>query len=131
MAQKNEHKPTMGLRRFAAVEGDMIINRPPRRSITGIEFHMQSCRLLLDEPDAAGHEAYPCKIADVSDAGFGVVCAAAEKISHPFKPGAQLTLQEADGERLRVEVRWIKNGRLGLRRLVPKPWEMPSSRDRL
>ena len=126
MTQRMDRKLGATLRRFAAVEGEMIVNRPPRRSITGMDFHTQVCRLLLDEPDASGHEIYPCKIADVSDAGFGVVCGAAEKITHPFRAGTQLTLQESDGDRMRVEVRWIKNGRLGLRRLVPKPWEAPS-----
>jgi hypothetical protein len=129
MIQKMEKRPGTTLRRFAAVEGEMIVNRPPRRSITGVEFHTQICCLLLDEPDAAGNEAYACKIADVSDGGFGVVCAAAEKIAHPFRAGSQLTLQEADGDRLRVEVRWVKNGRVGLRRLVPKPWETPNRQD--
>jgi hypothetical protein len=128
MVQKMEKRLSPTLRRFAAVEGEMIVNRPPRRSITGVEFHTQICRLLLDEPDAMGNEAYPCKIADVSDAGFGVVCGAAEKVTHPFRAGGQLTLQESDGDRMRVEVRWIKNGRLGLRRLIPKPWEAPSGR---
>jgi hypothetical protein len=127
---RTEKRPGTALRRFAAVEGEMIVNRPPRRSITGIEFHTQICRMLLDEPDVMGNEVYPCKIADVSDGGFGVVCGAAEKIPHPFKPGAQLTLQESDGDRLRVEVRWIKNGRLGLRRLTTRARETSSARDR-
>ena len=130
MAQKIDKTPGPALRRFAAVEGEMIVNRPPRRRITGIEFHTQISRLLLDEPDATGHDVYPCKIADVSDSGFGVVCGAAERISHPFKPGSQLTLQESAGERLRVEVRWIKNGRLGLRRLVAKSRDAPSLQHR-
>jgi hypothetical protein len=130
MAPKMDMRPGTALRRFAAVEGDMIVNRPPRRSITGIEFHTQICRLLLDEPDAKGNDTYACKIADVSDGGFGVVCGAAEKVPHPFKPGAQLTLQESDGDRLRVEVRWIKNGRLGLRRLAVSTRDTPPPRDR-
>jgi hypothetical protein len=112
MAPKMDMRPGTALRRFAAVEGDMIVNRPPRRSITGIEFHTQICRLLLDEPDAKGNDTYACKIADVSDGGFGVVCGA------------------ADGDRLRVEVRWIKNGRLGLRRLAVSTRDTPPPRDR-
>jgi hypothetical protein len=120
MTQKSENRVGVGLRRFVAVEGDYIVNRPPRRSITGIEFHTQECLLLLDEPDATGNERFPCKVADISDEGFGVVCRAAEKIPHPFKPGARLTLQESAGERSGWENRWKKNGRLGMRRLVKK-----------
>ncbi len=119
-SRNSESRMTMALRRFAAVQGDMIVNRPPRRAITGIEFHTQICRLLLDEPDAAANDSYPCKIADVSDEGFGVVCGAANTLSHAFRPGSQVTLQESDGERLRVEIRWIKNGRLGLKRLAAR-----------
>jgi hypothetical protein len=120
MTQKMEQGAGVGLRRFAAVEGDLIVNRPPRRVVTGIEFHTQECRLVLDAPDAAGAEAYPCRISDVSDEGFGVLCRAVQKLSHPLRPGAQSTLQNADGERVRVEIRWIKNGRLGLRRMTAK-----------
>ncbi|WP_419758537.1 hypothetical protein [Acidisoma sp.] len=124
MAEKIEKKTGNGLRRFAAVEGDMIVNRPPRRSITGIEFANQISRMLLDQPDATGNHIYPCKIANVSDEGFGVVCGAARTIPHPFHTGGQLTLQESDGERVRVEIRWIKSDRLGLRRLSARPTRM-------
>jgi len=110
----------MASKRFVPMDGEMIVSRPPRRAITGIEFHTQTCRLLLDEPDAAANDSYPCKIADVSDEGFGVVCGAVNTVTNPFRPGSQLTLQESHGERLRVEVRWIKNGRLGLRRLAAR-----------
>ncbi len=118
MVEQSENRISLGLRRFAAVEGDMIINRPPRRPVTDMEFHTQICRLLLDEMDATANDSYPCKVANVSDEGFGIVCDATKHISHPFKPGAQLTLEEYDGKRSRVEVRWIRNGRLGLRRVA-------------
>ena len=125
MAEKIENKIGHALRRYAAVQGGMIVNRPPRRSITGIEFTNQVSRLLLDEPDATGNDVYPCQIANVSDAGFGVVCSAARSIPHPFHAGGLLTLHDTEGERVRVEIRWIKNDRLGLRRLSAKPAQMP------
>jgi hypothetical protein len=121
MAGDIEKRISFGLRRFAAVEGDLIVNRPPRRAITGVEFNNQFCRLLLDEPDSSGNDAYACKITDVSDEGFGIMCGAARTIPHPFNAGARLTLQESDGELVRVEVRWIKGGRLGVRRLSAPP----------
>ncbi len=121
MTGKLESRLSYGMRRFAAVEGDMIVNRPPRRAITGSEFETQYCRLLLDGPDAAGNEGYACKIADVSDEGFGIVYGAAKTNPHPFNAGSRLTLEHSDGERVRVEVRWIKPGRLGLRRLPSGP----------
>jgi hypothetical protein len=118
MAGDIEKRIGYGLRRFAAVEGDLIVNRPPRRVITGIAFDTQFCRLLLDEPDPAGNDAYACKITDVSDDGFGILCGAARTVPHPFNAGSRLTLQDPDGERVRVEVRWTKGARLGLRRLA-------------
>jgi hypothetical protein len=121
MAGKMENRTGFGLRRFAAVEGDMIVNRPPRRPITGIEFDTQFCRLLLDEPDASGNEAYACKIADVSDEGFGIVFGVGKTNPLPFNAGSRLTLEHSDGERVRVEVRWIKGGRLGVRRAPSGP----------
>ena len=96
----------------------MIVERALRRPITGIEYYTQTCRLLPDEPDTKAGDGYACKIADVSEGGFGVVCGASRAIFHPFKPGTQLTLQKSDGERSRVEVRWVRKSRLGLRRLV-------------
>ena len=119
-AQSNEDGVGKGLRRVAAVEGNMIVNRPARESIVGDAFEAQHCSLVLDSPDAMGREFYPCKITNASEAGFGVVCSAARTVPHPFKAGAQMTLHDAEGKRVRVEVRWVSNGRLGLRRLIGK-----------
>jgi hypothetical protein len=121
MAQNKLGRIGSGLRRVAAVEGDMIVSRSAREPVSGLAFQAQHCSLVLDSPDAAGHAFYPCKITDVSDEGFGVVCGAARKVPHPFKFGAQMTLHDAEGKRVRVEIRWISNGRLGLRRLATKP----------
>jgi hypothetical protein len=40
---------------------------------------------------------------------------------HPelFKSGTQMTLEGMDGKRVRVQIRWVKNGRLGLRLVQP------------
>jgi hypothetical protein len=122
MARGNEDKLGTGLRRVAAVEGNIIVNRPPREQIAGLAFQAQHCSLVLDRPDAAGHEFYPCKITNLSDGGFCAECSAASKVPHPFTCGAQMTLHDSDGKRVRVEVRWVSNGRVGLRRLTAKPW---------
>jgi hypothetical protein len=121
MAEKSENRMSLGLRRFAAVAGDIIVNRPPRRPAKEIAFHTTICRLLPDESGATANQGYACKVANVSDEGFCVVCEETKLMSHPFKPGAQMTLEESDGKRSRVEVRWIKNGRLGLRRVALRP----------
>jgi hypothetical protein len=120
MMQKIVKKSGPGLQRIVVVEADMTVNRSPRRQIAGIAYNAQKTRLALDEPDASGHESYPCKIADVSDDGFGVVCPAANTVSDLFALGAQMTLETSDGKRSRVEIRWIRNGRLGLRLLTAK-----------
>ncbi len=121
MAEKSETMMSLGLRRFAAVAGDIIVSRPPRRPAKEIAFHTTICRLLPDEQDAAGNQGYACKVANVSDEGFCVVCDETKLVSHPFKPGAKMTLEQADGKQSRVEVRWIKHGRLGLRRVTLRP----------
>jgi hypothetical protein len=121
MTGKLQNRAGFGLRRFAAVEGDMIVSRPPRRPITGVEFDTQFCRLILDEPDPSGNEAYACKISDVSDEGFGIVYGVGKTNPLPFNAGSRLTLEHSDGERVRVEVRWMKSGRLGLRRVMSGP----------
>jgi hypothetical protein len=117
MPQKPVDKMSTSLRRLAAVEGDIIVNRPPREPITGLAFETQHCSLILDWPDDTGNESYPCKITDVSEGGFGVMCGAAKKIPHPFKFGTQMTLHDPEGKRVRVEIRWVNYGRLGVRRL--------------
>jgi hypothetical protein len=119
--QKEEDRLGPGLRRFAAVEGAIIVKRPAREPTSDSAFQAQHCSLILDKPDAAGNEIYPCKITDVSQAGFGIICSAAQKAPHPFRPGTKMTLHDAEGKSIRVEVRWANNGRLGLRRLDAKP----------
>jgi hypothetical protein len=118
MFQKIEKKSGPGLQRIVnTVEGDMVVHRPSRRPISGVVFHAQKSRLILDAPDTDGNESYPCRVADMSDGGFGVVCSAADKVPEVFQPGAQMTLEAWDSKQSRVEIRWIKNGRLGLRRM--------------
>jgi hypothetical protein len=121
MAEKIENRTSLGLRRLAAVVGDIIISRPPRWPAKDIAFHTTMSRLLLDDKGATPNQGYACKMANVSDEGFCVVCDETKLMSHPFKPGAQMTLEESDGKQSRVEVRWIKNGRLGLRRVALRP----------
>ncbi len=118
MAGEIDQRIGVALRRFAAVEGDLIVNRPPRRPITGVAFDTQFCRLLLDVRHPSGQDAFPCRITDVSDAGFGIQCGAATMVPRPFNAGSRLTLHKPNGERVRVEVRWIKGVRLGLRLLT-------------
>ncbi len=122
MPQHIEQMRATGLGRSVAAQGKMFINRPPRKPVTGLAFQAQHCSLVLDRPDAAGHEFYACTVTDISDGGFGAVCAAAKKVPTPFRSGAQMTLHDGEGKRVRVEIRWISNGRLGLRRLTAKPW---------
>jgi len=110
-----------GLQPVVVADKTMTVIRAPRRAITGIAFNAQRSRLILDAPDSAGNESYPCKIANVSDAGFGLMCPAAAKVPDLFKVGAHMTLEGSDGKRSRVEVRWISNGRLGLRLVGAKP----------
>ena len=118
MAQGIAKGPTVGLRRIVEVdEKELVFTRSMRRPISGVLYNAQKCRLVPDSPDAAGNQSYTCKIADVSETGFGVVCRSAEKSPELFPSGAQMTLEANDGKRLRVEVRWIRNGRLGLKRL--------------
>jgi hypothetical protein len=105
-----------GPRQFGAARRDVVINRPYRRRITGVAYTAQRSRLVLDMPDAAGNDSYPCKIADVSVGGFGVVCQAAQQAMDVFQSGALMTLEAWDGMRARVEVRWANNDRLGLKR---------------
>jgi len=119
MTQKTEKKAAPGLRRVVAVEDGVVVNRPARQSIGGVAFIAQRCRLILDEPDAAGNQSYACKIADASDTGLGVVCRVAEQTPGLFQLGAQMTLEAVDGKRVRVEIRWIKGSRLGLQRFGP------------
>jgi hypothetical protein len=121
MAEKSENMTTLGLRRFAAVAGDIIVSRPPRWPAKDIAFHTTMSRLLLDEKGTTPNQGYACKVANFSDEGFCVVCDETKLMSHPFKPGAFMTLEESDGKRSRVEVRWVKSGRLGLRRVTPRP----------
>ena len=99
---------------------DVIINRPTRRAITGVAYNAQKCRLLPDTPDAAGNASFPCRIADVSDAGLGVVCRAVEQAPDLFPLGARMVLEASDGTRSRWEIRWIRHGRIGLKRVSAK-----------
>jgi hypothetical protein len=119
MNSKNNKTYLPGLQPVVDVDGDMVVNRSARRPIQGIAFNAQKSHLVRDEPDSAGNERYRCKIADVSDGGFGVVCRTAATNPELFQAGEQMTLQGADGKRVRVQIRWIKNGRLGLRILGP------------
>jgi hypothetical protein len=120
MTMKTEKRPAVGLQRVVTSDGGVVVNRPYRRPISGVAYHAQKCRLVLDMPDAAGNESYPCKIANVSDCGFGVVCRAAETTPDVFQPGAHMTLEAWDGKRSRVEIRWINKARLGLKRAPHK-----------
>jgi hypothetical protein len=115
MQLKMDVTPPELLKRYARGPQGKVVNRPHRREVWGIAFVAQKCRLLLDQPDADGNESYPCKIADVSDGGYCVVCKAAETSPTMFRAGMTLTLEAWEGVRVRVEVRWIKKGRLGLK----------------
>jgi hypothetical protein len=117
MMQRSEKTYEPGLQRVVVASADMTVNRSPRRQIGGIAYAAQKTRLTPDEPDEDGNESYYCKIFDVSEDGFGVVCPTALKNSGLFTLGKQLTLEATDGKRSRVEIRWVSQGRLGLRRL--------------
>jgi hypothetical protein len=118
MAEETEKRP--GQWRFKAVRPGTIVNRPFRREVWGTAYAAQRCRLILDEPDIEGNESYSCKIADHSEGGFCVVCPAAEKAPDLFGVGVEMTLEAWDGKLLRVEIRWISNGRVGLKRYSEK-----------
>ena len=75
---------------------------------------------MPDAPDAEGTVSYSCKIADVSATGFGVVCRMAQKTPALFEVGAFMTLEAGDGTRLRVQIQWVRSGRLGLKRIASK-----------
>ena len=109
-----------GLRRRILTDGDMIINRPPRRSITGVVLSAQRSHLVPDEPDSEGRKSYFCKITDMSDGGFCVLCRMASEDPRLFKPGVQMILEGPGDKRRRVQIRWLKDGRIGLKLLVPE-----------
>jgi hypothetical protein len=119
MFQKTEKRFGPGLRRIVEIHDDMIVNRPVRRAISGVAYNAQRSYLVPDEPDAEGNKSYFCKIADTSVGGFGVACRAASTHPELFKSGTQMTLEGMDGKRVRVQIRWVKNGRLGLRLVQP------------
>jgi hypothetical protein len=121
MFHKAQKRHAPGLLRTVLLDGDMIVNRPSRRAISGPAFTAQRSHLVPDEPDVDGNKSYFCKVADVSDSGFGVVCRTAGINPSLFKTGNQMTLEASDGKRVRVQIRWIKNGRLGLKVLRPEP----------
>ncbi len=104
-----------------AARKDLVISRPFRRRVTGVAYTAQKSRLIPDRPDAEGNDSYPCKIADVSVDGFGVVCRAASINPTLFETGSEMTLEGSDGKRVRVQIRWAKKDRLGLKVLRPTP----------
>jgi hypothetical protein len=121
MFKKFLKKPSPGLMRVVRSDGDMVVNRATRRPLSGAAFQAERSHLVPDAPDVEGNKSYFCKVADVSDTGFGVVCRTASVNPTLFKAGNQMTLEGSDGKRVRVQIRWIKNGRLGLRILRPTP----------
>ena len=117
------HRPAACL--VEVVEEDkLVLARAARRPIVGVAYVAQKCRLVPDEPDVEGNESYACfcgcKISDVSDTGFGVVCRIAEKFPALFAAGSQMTLEAGDGTRVRVQIQWTRDGRVGLRRIASK-----------
>ena len=122
MALSNGKWSTIGLRRVVEVveEDKLVLARSARRPIVGVAYVAQKCRLVPDEPDVEGNESYACKISDVSDTGFGVVCRIAEKFPALFAAGSQMTLEAGDGTRVRVQIQWTRDGRVGLRRIASK-----------
>jgi hypothetical protein len=118
--KETEKRPGNGLQRIVTIGKDDVINRPSRRLISGVAYNAQKCRLIPDTPDAAGNASYICKIADVSDAGYGVVCRAAADTPEHFQLGTKMTLEAGDGKQSRVEICWVKNVRLGLKRAAGK-----------
>jgi hypothetical protein len=121
MTKETGQKPGNGLQRTVAIGNDDVIDRPLRRPISGVAYNAQKCRLVPDTPDPAGNDSYSCKIADVSEHGFGVVCRTAANSPDLFQIGALMTLEAQDGKQYRVDICWVKNGRLGLRRSSDKP----------
>ena len=85
-----------------------------------VAYNAQRSRLVPDAPDAEGNANYPCKIANVSDGGFGVVCRAAEKSPDLFQTDALMMLESGDGTRIRVQIQWVSHGRIGLKRFGSK-----------
>ena len=112
--------PCPGLQPLLSGGLDMVAYRPSRRPITGVAYNAQRSRLVPDAPDAEGNANYPCKIANVSDGGFGVVCRAAEKSPDLFQTDALMMLESGDGTRIRVQIQWVSHGRIGLKRFGSK-----------
>ena len=121
MMKTNELESDTGRYCFRGTSKDHIVSRPYRRQISGVAYHSQKSRLIPDRPDMSGVSSFPCKVADVSERGVGVVCRDAENAPDLFREGAHMTLIDADGKRARVEVRWVNNGRVGLRRFEINP----------
>ncbi len=115
MEPRIETTPPELLKRFARGPQGAIVKRPFRREVWGTAFVAQKCRLVLDGPDADGNTSYACKVADFSEGGYGVVCKAAETTPKLFQTGMEMTLEGWGGVRTRVEVRWIKKERMGLK----------------
>jgi hypothetical protein len=115
MTQKTEKRPGTDCWRFAPIGGDRIVKRPHRREVWGIAYVAQKCRLVPDRPDPAGNASYACKIANVSEGGFGIVCRKAGATPDLFQTGSEMTLEAWDGKRLRVEIRWVNKDRMGVK----------------
>jgi len=121
MFEEIETRFDSDLQHTPAVGRDAPLDRAARRSIGGIAFLAQRTRLVLDQPDAAGKASYPCRIFDFSGGGFGVICHAVGTAAEAFQPGARMTLEAWDSKRSRVEIRWINNGRIGLKCVDTEP----------
>ncbi len=96
-------------------QDEKVVNRAVRRRISGVVYLAQKSRLVLDAPDAAGQVSYPCRVCDFSKGGFGVILPALSKPQDALKPGDRLTLEAWNGQSSRVEIRWIKKDRIGLK----------------